>query len=85
MAANRQAQCPDALNGIHAVPHPCIAVVAVNRVRGAGGKQATDRVLALQHHLADGAVKPLDQRLNAALFCGGLCRLFHHAQSICRP
>ena len=73
MAADRQAQCPDALNGIHAVSDPGIAIVAMDRMRGAGGKQATDGVLALKHHLADGVVKPLDHRLNAALICGGLC------------
>ena len=52
-----QGETPDALDRIDAVPHPGIAVVAVDVVGGAGGEQAGDRVLALQHHLIDLAVQ----------------------------
>ena len=73
VAADGEAQGPDALNGVHTVPDPGVAVIPMDRVGGAGGKQTTDRVLALQHHLADGAVQPFDHRLDAAVICGDLC------------
>ena len=67
LAADGQAQGPDALHGIDAIPHPGVAVVAMDRVGGAGGQQTADGVLAFQHHLADGAVQPLNHGIDTAL------------------
>ena len=59
-AAVGQGQAPDALNGVHAIAHPGIAVVAVNGVGGAGGQQTGERMLAAQHHRIDAAVELLE-------------------------
>ena len=56
-----QGQSPDALDGIDAVPHPGVAVVAVHGAGGAGGKQTRDRMLPAQDHVLDLAVQPVEQ------------------------
>ena len=65
VAPDRQAQGPDALHGIDAVPDPGIAVVAMDGVGGACGQQATHGVLTIQDHPADRAIQPLDDGINA--------------------
>jgi hypothetical protein len=59
-AAIGQGETPDALNRIHAVAHPGIAVVAVHGVGGTGRQQAAQRMLALQNHRLDLAVEILE-------------------------
>ena len=62
LAAMGDCQPPDALNRVDAVAHPGIAVVAVHGVGGAGGQQAGDRMLAIEHHCLDLAIE-LQQQL----------------------
>ena len=69
--AMRCRQAPHTLNGIDAVPHPGIAVIAMHGVSRAGRQQSADRVLALQHHGIDRliqAVQPL-QLLDLVFSC----------------
>ena len=54
-----QGQSPNALHRIDAVPHPGIAVVAMDGVGGAGGEQAADRVLPIENHPLDGLIQTL--------------------------
>ena len=76
-------QSPDALHGVDTVPHPGIAVVAVNRVGGAGGQQTTDWVLTLQHHLLNRTIEPSQDCIAMILILLGLCCRHHHDPS-CR-
>ena len=75
---------PDALDGIDAVPHPGIAVIAVDGVGGAGRQQSADRILTLQHDLFDRSIQTLQDPVALAWVADGLrCRhnhepLHHH-------
>ena len=52
-------QSPNALDRIHAVANPGIAVVAMNGVSCARRKESAERVLPLQDHGFNGAVQVL--------------------------
>ena len=59
LTAVGQGQSPNALHRIDAVPHPGIAVVAMDGVGGAGREQAADRVLPIENHPLDGLIQTL--------------------------
>ena len=77
LTAVGQSQSPDALHRIDAVPHPGIAVVAMDGVRGAGGEQAADRVLPIENHPLDGLIQTLKGR--GLVLRSGFRRPHNHA------
>jgi len=83
LTAVGQSQSPDALHRIDAVPHPGIAVVAMDGVRGAGGEQAADRVLPIENHPLDGLIQTLKGR--GVVLRKGFRRRHNHALIHYRP
>ena len=77
LTAVGQGQSPDALHRIDAVPHPGIAVVAMDGVSGAGGEQAADRVLPIENHPLDGLIQTLKGR--GVVLRKGFRRRHNHA------
>ena len=65
-----QGQTPDALDRIHAVAHPGIAVVAMHGVGRTGWQQSGDRVLTGQHHRFDLAVDLREHRPGVGRIAG---------------
>ena len=60
-AAMRHRQTPNALDGVDAVAHPGVAVIAMHGVGCAGRQEAGDGMLPAQHHPFDRCVQALQQ------------------------
>ena len=70
---------PDALDGVHTVANPGIAVVAMDGVCRTGGQQATNGILSFKDHPLDGSIESLKNLIATAVVLGEFRRRQNHA------
>jgi hypothetical protein len=74
-----EGESPDALDGVHTVANPGIAVVAMDGVCRTGGQQATNGILSFKDHPLDRSIESFKNLIATAVVLGEFRRRQNHA------